>query len=237
MGGDKGATRAMTYAALADALGIEVESARRLSQRHRWHKETGADGRARVAVPVAFLAARERAPRHGGDTGRDKGGDMGGDMAELIGRIVARFRVDPGFADRLETLLADAAADPLADRLAEVERRLAALEARIEEPTVPEVEPVPEVEHVPPVAVAEEPEPAPVTEASPSPVGEPPAASAVEEPLVTGEGRQRRLTPAGEREVERRLAEGQGDAEIASALGVARNSVANRRRRRAERQG
>jgi Predicted membrane protein len=119
-------------------------------------------------------------------------------------------------------------------RLAEVERRLAALEARIEEQTAPEVE------RAPLVAVAEEPEVArvePMTEASPPPSPEPATPAAVEEPLVVGEGRQRRLTRAGEQEVERRLAEGQGDAEIAAALGVARNSVANRRRRRAERRG
>lgn len=226
MGGDKGATRAMTYQALADALGTKIESARRLSQRHRWHKETGADGRARVEVPVAFLAARERVPDRG-----DKGGDMGGDMAELIERIVARFRVDPGFADRLEALLADAAADPRADRLAEVERRLDALEARAPEPVEPEVE------HVPLVAAAEEPEPAPaepMAEASPPPVGEPPAAAAVEEPLVVGEGRQRRLTRAGAAEIERRLVAGETDAEIAAAVGIRPHAVWHRRRRWAE---
>lgn len=224
-----GATRAMTYAALAAALGVEVESARRLSQRRRWPKHTADDGLARVEVPVDFLAARarQRVVHDGGDIR----GDLGGDEAELIARVVARVRTDPGFADRLDALLADAAADPLADRLAEVERRLAALEgpkrfgtfaeqARAHDPVEPEVE------HVPPVPVAEEPE-------AEEPVEE---EHVVGEPLVVGEGRQRRLTPAGEAEVERRLAAGQGDAEIATAVGVARNAILNRRRRLAERE-
>lgn len=53
--------------------------------------------------------------------------------------------------------------------------------------------------------------------------------------LTTGEGRGRRLTPAGEAEVERRIEAGEDDATIAGALDVSANTVKARRQRIGER--
>jgi hypothetical protein len=49
------AVRWMTYAELADALGIGADSARNLVRRKRWARQTGNDGLARVGVPVEHL--------------------------------------------------------------------------------------------------------------------------------------------------------------------------------------
>lgn len=54
-------------------------------------------------------------------------------------------------------------------------------------------------------------------------------------PLTTGEGRGRRLTTAGEIEVERRIEAGDDDSTIAAALGVSANTVRARRRKIGER--
>jgi hypothetical protein len=45
----------MTYAELAGALGIGIDSARNLARRRRWHRKPGNDGLARVEVPVEHL--------------------------------------------------------------------------------------------------------------------------------------------------------------------------------------
>jgi hypothetical protein len=50
----------MTYAEVADALGITVKSARNLARRHRWQRKPGNDGMARVEVPLDYLA--DKAP-------------------------------------------------------------------------------------------------------------------------------------------------------------------------------
>jgi uncharacterized protein with PIN domain len=49
------ATVSVTYAELAEARGITVAAARRLTLRHRWPKHPGNDGYTRVLVPVAFM--------------------------------------------------------------------------------------------------------------------------------------------------------------------------------------
>jgi hypothetical protein len=48
-------TRLVTYAELAETLGIAVDSAKRLARRRRWQKQPGNDGLARVAVPLERL--------------------------------------------------------------------------------------------------------------------------------------------------------------------------------------
>ena len=48
-------TRSLSYAELADALGIKVPSARKLAQRKRWQRTLANDGTARVTVPVEAL--------------------------------------------------------------------------------------------------------------------------------------------------------------------------------------
>ena len=47
--------RRMTYAELAQARGISVSAARRLTLRHRWHKQMGNDGLVVVSVPLPAL--------------------------------------------------------------------------------------------------------------------------------------------------------------------------------------
>src|SRR4051794_16819571 len=48
-------TRLMTYAEIAEALGIGGDSARALVRRKRWHRKPGNDGCTRVEVPVDYL--------------------------------------------------------------------------------------------------------------------------------------------------------------------------------------
>ncbi len=45
----------MTYAEIAEALGIGGDSARALVRRKRWHRKPGNDGCTRVEVPVEYL--------------------------------------------------------------------------------------------------------------------------------------------------------------------------------------
>ena len=54
-------------------------------------------------------------------------------------------------------------------------------------------------------------------------------------PWTTGEGRGRRLTTAGEAEVERRIEAGDDDATVAEALGVSTNTIRVRRKAMGER--
>src|SRR4051812_5286084 len=63
-------TRLLTYAELADALGITTASAKRLAIRRRWAKQPGNDGRSRVVVPVERLLV-ERTPATGDSTRDD----------------------------------------------------------------------------------------------------------------------------------------------------------------------
>src|SRR5215213_4373920 len=51
--------RWMSYAELAEALGIGADSARNLVRRKRWPRRPGNDGMARIGVPVEHLT---RAP-------------------------------------------------------------------------------------------------------------------------------------------------------------------------------
>jgi DNA-binding NarL/FixJ family response regulator len=60
-------------------------------------------------------------------------------------------------------------------------------------------------------------------------LGDTPPDTPKDTPFATGQGRARRLTPAGEVEVNRRIIDGQSDADIAAALGVSPNAVKNRR--------
>src|SRR3954452_18024538 len=52
-------TRLLTYTELGEALGIAVDSAKRLARRRKWKKQPGNDGRARVAVPTERLVRRD----------------------------------------------------------------------------------------------------------------------------------------------------------------------------------
>lgn len=50
-----GETVALTYAELAEKLGIEVASAKMRARRGRWTRDPGNDGKTRVQVPVEVL--------------------------------------------------------------------------------------------------------------------------------------------------------------------------------------
>ncbi len=63
----------LSYDELAEALGIERESARRLVIRKRWRRSKGDDHKARVEVPNDELPARIRSPVTGGQSVRNMG--------------------------------------------------------------------------------------------------------------------------------------------------------------------
>ena len=54
--------RWLTYDEMAEALGIGRESARVLTQRKRWPRRAGNDGKARIGVPEEEIAARNDTP-------------------------------------------------------------------------------------------------------------------------------------------------------------------------------
>src|SRR3954466_10420677 len=54
----------VTYAELAQARGVSIAAARKLTLRHRWPKQIGNDGLTHVLVPVSFIEdmGRDMAP-------------------------------------------------------------------------------------------------------------------------------------------------------------------------------
>ena len=135
---------------------------------------------------------------------------------DVLTRIATRLREDDRFAARLEafmdTLDDPTADDSLAERVARIEARLDAMggdltaEIRSDTPTdTPQRD-------------------------APSQVG-----TADTPALTTGEGRGRRLTTAGEVEVERHIEAGETDDTIATALEVSKNTVRARRKKIDER--
>jgi hypothetical protein len=59
--------RSLTYAELAEALGITAESANRLARRRRWPRTMGNDGKVRVTVPEGVLTRGDKTPDSPGD--------------------------------------------------------------------------------------------------------------------------------------------------------------------------
>jgi hypothetical protein len=57
---DDDETVRLTYAELAQARGITLPAAKRMTLRHRWAKQIGNDGLARIIVPLSALPAGER---------------------------------------------------------------------------------------------------------------------------------------------------------------------------------
>src|SRR3954447_4847484 len=64
--------RWLTYDEMVEALGIGRESARVLTERKRWPRRAGNDGRAGIGVPEDEIAARNDPPS---DPGSDPGND------------------------------------------------------------------------------------------------------------------------------------------------------------------
>lgn len=124
---------------------------------------------------------------------------------DVLTRIATRLREDDKFVDRL-TAFMDTLDDPTADdSLAE---RVARIEARLDAMSGENRVPT-----------------EPNFNSTPT---DTPA-------LTTGEGRGRRLTTAGEVEVERRIEAGETDDTIATALDVSKNTVRARRKKIDER--
>jgi predicted ArsR family transcriptional regulator len=53
----------MTYADLADRLGVSAEAARQRAVRGRWRRQTGNDGKTLVLVEPEILTAKKRSGR------------------------------------------------------------------------------------------------------------------------------------------------------------------------------
>jgi DNA-binding NarL/FixJ family response regulator len=123
---------------------------------------------------------------------------------DLLQDVTKRLRGDDAFADRLRELLEAGAAETDPD----VQRQLQALFARVQ-------------------ALEER-----LGAGSAPTAGEGDRTVAAEASAwTTGEGRSRRLTAAGRAEVDRRIAAGESDKDIAEAVGVRRNAVHNRRKK------
>src|SRR5215207_5014529 len=83
-------TRLLTYAELGEALGITVDSAKRLARRRGWKKQPGNDGRARVAVPAERLVRKDVPRIVRADTPADDRGDVPG-VSRSLERHVERL--------------------------------------------------------------------------------------------------------------------------------------------------
>ena len=137
------------------------------------------------------------------------------DAREVLSRLVARLKEDAGFKARIEAWLDSiedgTAGDTLAERVARIEARLDALGAAPDRALPPEGTPP----------------------GNPSKSGQIPPGSPLKSEdtpqdtpaLTIGEGRGRRLTVAGEIEVERRVAAGEDVTTISEALGVSKGTV------------
>lgn len=134
---------------------------------------------------------------------------------DVLTRIATRLREDDRFVDRLtafmDTLDDPTADDSLAERVARIEARLDAMGGSLETVT----------SDTPPDTPQRDAPWQPDTADTPA--------------LTTGEGRGRRLTTAGEVEVERRIEAGETDDTIATALEVSKNTVRARRKKIDER--
>src|SRR5215203_4270224 len=99
---------------MAEALGIGRESARVLTQRKRWPRRAGNDGKARIGVPEEDIVARNDAPNDTRSDARntapnDAPGDARNDTSppELIELRVLNARLEA----QIEALKAIAAAE------------------------------------------------------------------------------------------------------------------------------
>jgi hypothetical protein len=115
------ATTALTYEALADRLGVTVNTVKRMASRHRWRKTRDNHGRALVHVPDDYLAHRDaletaqraRQAAASGHTHSDADGDVNGHVhGDAHGHALLA---------RLATLQAE---------LADLARKLGAAESR-----------------------------------------------------------------------------------------------------------
>jgi len=134
----------MTYAQLAEARGISLRAAVRMTQRQRLRRQPGNDGKVRVLVPRDMLKPSHRASQDDGrdvlrPPGQDDAGDaqdvlrtaidaLKGENAALKGQVemqtsaIADLRIDLDQA-RTEAIAARRAADRLRDERDDAEAR------------------------------------------------------------------------------------------------------------------
>src|SRR3954454_7890951 len=117
----------VTYAELAQARGVSIAAARKLTLRHRWPKQIGNDGLTHVLVPVSFME----------DTGRDMAPAFDDAMVEAIaeattvsvtGALSDLRTVLPSLQEAITTLRVEL--DAQRDRADRAEKRVQELEAR-----------------------------------------------------------------------------------------------------------
>lgn len=147
---------------------------------------------------------------------------------DVLTRVVNRLREDDQFVTRLEAWLDSlddsTADDSLAERVARIEARLDAIEGENWGQTEPGFTSTPT--DTPPRDAPPDTPKSDVADHN---------APQTTPPRTTGEGKGRRLTTAGELEVERRVQAGEDDATIAQALDVSIDTVRDRRRKIIER--
>jgi cell division septum initiation protein DivIVA len=119
-------TKWMTYAELAEALGIGADSARNLVRRKRWPRQAGNDGLARVGVPVEYISenAKPDAPAEPPTNAPIDGGSDGGIVITVLANHISRLEVE------LEALKKEREAerDRLEGRAGALEEKVATLE-------------------------------------------------------------------------------------------------------------
>jgi hypothetical protein len=113
--------RWMTYAELADARGIDRQSARRMANRTRWRRQKDNHGVVRVYVPMAHVAAHRRQRDVAADISADMPAVMSADLSNAINALQGalasvekRAESAEGRAERAEKLveLAESASSP-----------------------------------------------------------------------------------------------------------------------------
>ena len=140
MGDDAGTGRWMSYDELAAVRGIKRIGAVRLVQRHKWRRQAGNDGLARILVPhdalqpVPRTAARIGAPFNDAGTAAPDvaGSDAGNAAGTGIETVLAALREAHGseLARLTEAVTAERTrADALRDRVDKLTGRLAEAEA------------------------------------------------------------------------------------------------------------
>jgi hypothetical protein len=95
----------LTYASLAERLGVEVASAQRRALRARWTRQPGNDGRTLVLVPLSALTSTEK-------PSKAKAPDIRGPVSPVAAPVMALLQA------RLEAV--EAALEAKAQELAEV---------------------------------------------------------------------------------------------------------------------
>jgi hypothetical protein len=120
-------TRWMTYAELAEALGIGADSARNLVRRKRWPRQAGNDGLARIGVPVEYITENSKpdTPDEPPTDAPFSGGMDGAVVIAALANHISRLESE------IEALKQDAERKRLEGRAGELEGKVAALEQEL----------------------------------------------------------------------------------------------------------